>query len=131
MLRTFFALLSASGAAFAVDYLIGRAGLRWTQVPKDFPPFTLLPILSGAVGGPLLAAGVYAFIRAVSRQPDRVFLFVAVAALVLSFALPLRLSFTKSKRFAGVTPSAQIVLVLMHTVVAAASVAALLAKPDP
>lgn len=31
-----------------------------------------------------------------------------VAALAVSFALPLRLSFTKSKRFAGGTPSAQI-----------------------
>lgn len=130
-MRTLLALLSASGAAFAVDFLIGRAGLRWTHVPKDFPPFTLLPILSGAVGGPLLAAGVYAIIRAVSKQPDRVFLFVAIAALVVSFALPLRLSFTKSKRFAGVTPTAQIVLVLMHTVVATFTVAALLAKPEP
>jgi hypothetical protein len=35
------------------------------------------------------------------------FLFVAVCALALSFALPIRLSFTKSHRFAGVTPSGQ------------------------
>lgn len=123
-------LLAASGLAFAVDYLIGRAGLRWTHVPKEFPPFTLLPILSGAVGGPLLAALVYSLVRALSKQPEKTFLFVAVAALALSFALPLRLSFTKSARFAGATPAAQIVLVLMHTVVATFTVAALLAKPE-
>jgi len=53
------------------------------------------------------------------------FLFVAVGAL----ALPIRLSFTKSQRFAGVTPSAQAMLVLMHTVVATVAVVALLADP--
>ena len=130
MLRTILLTLLASVLAFVVDALIGFAGLRFTHVPKGFPPFTLLPILSGAVGGAILASITYAAIQAVSKQPDKVFLFVAVAALALSFALPLRLSFTKSARFAGVTPSAQMVLVLMHTVVATVTVATLLAKPD-
>jgi hypothetical protein len=52
--------------------------------------------------------------------------FVAMGALVLSFGLPLRLSFTKSRRFAGVPPSAQMMLVLMHAVVATAVVVTLL-----
>jgi len=80
--------------------------------------------------GAVLASISYAITQAVSRQPDKTFLFVAVAALVLSFALPLRLSFTKSARFAGVTPAAQMILVLMHTVVATISVAILLTKPE-
>ena len=86
-----------------------------------FPPFAFLPILSGVAGGFLLASIAYAVIRASFAQPDRVFLFVAVIELALSFALPLRLSFTKSQRFAGVTPAAQIALVLMHSVVAASA----------
>jgi hypothetical protein len=64
----------------------------------------------------------------IRTHPEKMFLFVAVGALALSFALPLRLSFTKSHRFAGVTPSAQAMLVLMHTVVATVAVVTLLAS---
>ena len=78
----------------------------------------------------MLAALAYAVIRPMTKQPEKVFLFVAIITLALSFALPLRLSFTRSPRFAGVTPTAQMILVLMHTVVATVSVAALLARPD-
>ena len=96
-----------------------------TGVPKDFPPFTALPLLSGVAGGFLGAAAVYAIVRWSSLTPDRVFFFVAIAFLALSFALPIRLSFTKSHRFAGVTPAAQMTLALFHTIIAASSVIAL------
>jgi hypothetical protein len=129
MLRTSLFLLLACGFAFTLDFAIARLGVHLTNVPTDFPPFTLLPILSGCVGGVLMAALTYAVLNAVSSHPQRDFLFVAVAVLALSFALPLRLSFTKSHRFAGVTPSAQAILVLMHTVVATTAVVMLLAKP--
>lgn len=76
-----------------------------------------------------MASFVYTVLKAVSSGPERMFLFVAVAALALSFALPLRLSFTKSARFAGVMPAAQMILVLMHTVAATVTVVALLADP--
>ena len=129
-MRTISLTLLAALLAFVVDSLIGFAALRYTQVPKNFPPFTLLPILSGAVGGALFASLCYALIRAVSKQPEKLFLFVAVAVLALSFGLPIRLSFTKSPRFAGVTPAAQMALVLMHTVVATICVTTLLSKPN-
>ena len=128
MLRALLLVLLASSLAFVAAFLIGQVGLRFTAVPKDFPPFTALPILSGAVGGAVLASLSYAIIQAVSKQPEKTFLFVAVAALALSFALPLRLSFTKSARFAGVTPSAQMIQVLMHAAVATISVVTVLAK---
>ncbi len=130
MLRTLLLTLLAACLAFSVDFLIALAGLRFTHVPKNFPPFTALPILSGAVGGAVLAALSYSLLRALSTQPEKMFLFLAVAVLALSFALPLRLSFTKSTRFAGVTPTAQMILVLMHTVVATISVATLAVKPS-
>jgi hypothetical protein len=129
MLRISLLMLFACTFAFAIDIMIALAGLRFTNVPSDFPPFTLLPILSGCVGGVVMAFLTYAVLKAVSAHPERMFLFVAVCALALSFALPLRLSFTKSRRFAGVTPSAQAVLVLMHTVVATIAVVTLLADP--
>jgi hypothetical protein len=117
----------AIGLAFGIDLMIARAGVRLAQVPTDFPPFTALPILSGAAGGIVLASIGYAIAQAISERPQRTFLFIAIAALAISFALPLRLSFTKSRRFAGVTPTAQILLVLMHTIVATIDVAAVLA----
>ena len=131
MLRALLLILLAGSLGFAIDLLIGNIGLRVAGVPRGFPPFTLLPVLSGAIGGPVLATLAYSLIRAVSQRPDRTFLFVAIAALALSFALPIRLSFTKSKRFAGVTPAAQMILVLMHTVVATVSVTTILIGAKP
>src|SRR5579864_5169017 len=107
MLRVAAQMLFACTFAFAIDIMIALAGLRFTHVPSDFPPFTLLPILSGCVGGVVMASLTYAVLKLVSAHPEKMFLFVAVGALALSFALPLRLSFTKSRRFAGVTPSGQ------------------------
>ncbi len=127
MLRAMLFSALAIGLAFGIDLLIGRAGVRFAQVPKDFPPFTALPILSGAAGGIVLASIGYAIAQAVSERPHRTFLLIAIVALAISFALPLRLSVTKSRRFAGVTPTAQIILVLMHTIVATIDVAAVLA----
>jgi len=117
----------ACAIAFAIDYAIARAGVRIAGVPGDFPPFTALPILSGCVGGVVLASIAFAVIASIFARPQKIFLFVATAALAISFALPLRLSFTKSPRFAGVTPSAQAILILMHAVVASCAVVGLLA----
>jgi hypothetical protein len=124
-MRTSLLIAIAALTAFLVDYGVAQVALRITGVPKDFPPFTLLPILSGVIGGFLFGSVAYAIIRASFVRPERVFLFVAVTALALSFSLPLRLSFTKSRRFAGATPAAQIALVLMHSVVASATTIAL------
>ena len=129
-MRTISITLLAAFLGFVVDFLIGFAALRYTQVPKTFPPFTLLPILSGAAGGALFASLSYGLIKAVSKQPEKVFLVVAIVVLAFSFGLPIRLSFTKSPRFAGVTPAAQMALVLMHTVVATICVTILLSKPN-
>jgi Family of unknown function (DUF6069) len=110
---------------YLVIWLIAMLAMRLTGVPQGFPPFTPLPLLSGVVGGFLGASAVYALIRGISGQPSRMFLFVAIVVLVLSFGLPLRLSFTKSRRFMGVTPAAQMTLALMHTVIATAAVTVL------
>ena len=128
-MRTVVLTLIAGIVALVVDMAIGSAAVRLTRVPQDFPPFTLLPILSGTIGGAVLASAVYGVIRMVARNPDRIFFFVTLAVFALSLGLPLRLSYTRSHRFAGVTPSAQMVLVLMHAVVATVSFVTLTAKP--
>lgn len=121
MIRTILLTLMAGAIALVLDLAIGTAAPRFTRVPQDFPPFTFLPILSGTVGGAILASLVYSLIRAASRAPDRLFFFVTLGVFAVSLGLPLRLSFTRSLRFAGVTPSAQMVLVLMHAIMAVVS----------
>lgn len=125
IMRTVELTLLAAVIAFALDMGIGVAAPPLTAVPRDFPPFTFLPILSGTVGGTILASLVYSILRASVAVPDRAFLFLTLAVFTLSLALPLRLSFTRSPRFAGVTPAAQMALVLMHAVVATVSLIAL------
>lgn len=130
MIRSILLTLTAAAIALVLDLALGTAAPRLTRVPQDLPPFTFLPILSGTVGGVILASLVYSLLRAVSRTPDRLFFFVALSVFALSLGLPLRLSFTRSPRFAGVTPSAQMVLVLMHAIVAVVSFVTLTA-PKP
>ena len=124
-MRTLALILAVAPLTFALEYVVAVAAMRFTGVPKGFPPFTPLPILSGVVGGLMLATLTYAVVKLTSSDPKRTFLLIAVVALAISFALPVRLSFTKSKRFAGTTPSAQMVLVLMHTLVAISAVTVL------
>ena len=118
-------VVCAAVVVFLLDVLLAQIALRITGVPRGFPPFTLLPVLSGVIGGFLLASVSYGILRLITPQPDRIFFILAIAVLAVSFALPLRLSFTKSERFAGVTASAQMFLALMHTVVATGAVTAL------
>lgn len=131
MIRAIFLTLVAGAVALTLDLAIGTAAPKFTRVPQDFPPFTFLPILSGTVGGAILASVVYSIIRVAARNPDRTFFFVCLGVFALSLGLPLRLSFTRSHRFAGVTPSAQMVLVLMHAIVAVVSFVTLTARPEP
>ncbi|HEY9676984.1 MAG TPA: hypothetical protein V6C76_03205 [Drouetiella sp.] len=121
--------LTGCAIAFGIAYPIARASVQLTGVPSSFPPFTALPILSGAVVGPIAAAIIYATVRHFNTvDPDRTFFFITLFAFALSLLLPLRLSFTQSMRFTGVTPSAQMVLVLMHAIVAASTFVALTYK---
>jgi hypothetical protein len=130
MIRTLLLTVAAGGIALAIDLAIGTAAPRFTHVPREFPPFTFLPVFSGTVGGAVLASIAYSIIRITSRNPDQIFFFVSLAVFALSLGLPLRLSFTHSSRFAGVTPSAQMVLVLMHAIVMVVSFVTLTARPQ-
>ena len=127
-MRTVLLTFVAAAVALAIDLAIGAVASRFTGVPRDFPPFSFLPLLSGAVGGTILASVAYSLIKACAHNPDRVFFFVSLCVFALALGLPLRLSFTHSARFAGVTPAAQMVLVLMHAVVATVSFVTLTTK---
>jgi hypothetical protein len=124
-MRLFAAVTLTAMGTFILVRLLAVLAIRFTGVPKGFPPFTTLPLFSGVLGGFLCASAVYGLIRLVFAQPNRDFLFVSLATLALSFGLPLRLSFTRLPRFSGVTPAAQMTLALMHTVIATAVVTTL------
>ncbi len=124
-MKTPVSVLIVAVAAFIGVWCIARVALKITGVPAGFPPFTTLPFLSGVVGGFLGASALYALVRASARHRDRLFFVIEIGDLALSFGLPIRLSFTHSRRFAGVTPAAQMTLALMHTVIATSAVAVL------
>jgi ABC-type transport system involved in cytochrome c biogenesis permease subunit len=117
-----------------VNLLIAAVCVRITGVARTFPPFAFWPILTGSLAGALLTTGVFAIVRASVIRPGRVFLFIVLVCSAVSYALPLRPSFTRSARFAGITPAAQVTLVVMHTVVATMSVVLLTryaGRPEP
>lgn len=128
MIRTLGLTILAGTIAFALDLCLAAFAQKITHVPPAFPPFTWLPVLSGSFGGAVLASLVYSLLRAFAGRPERIFFFIVATTLALSFSLPIRLSFTRSARFAGVTTSAQAMLLLMHTVVATVCVVTLLAS---
>lgn len=112
-----------------LNVALGFVLARLTGVPKDFPPFSPLPLLSGSVGGPLVASvGYLALWFLIPNQGllHAVFVAAGVALLAWSYRLPRRLSFTKSPRFAGVTVAAQFALGFLHTLVVGVSIAAFL-----
>ena len=49
------------------------AAMRFTGVPKGFPPFTALPILSAVAVGFVFATLAYAVVKFTSSFPNRTF----------------------------------------------------------
>lgn len=122
-----FALAAALLAPLNV--VLGFVLARVTGVPKDFPPFSPLPLITGSVGGPLIATAGYLLLRLlVPNQTllDAAFVVSGIVLLVASYRLPRRLSFTTSPRFAGVTVAAQFSLGFLHTLVVGVSIAVFL-----
>src|SRR4051812_7165598 len=53
----------AGTLAFVLDLAIGALAPRLTNAPQNFPPFTVLPVLSGTFGGAILAAIAYSLLK--------------------------------------------------------------------
>lgn len=119
----------AAAVLAPLNVALGFVFARLTGVPKDFPPFSPLPIVTGSVGGPLIATVGYLLLWVlISSQTvlHAVFVAAGVVLLVASYSLPRRLSFTRSPRFAGVTVAAQLALGFLHTLVVGVSIAVFL-----
>lgn len=114
--------LVAGALSTVLDLGVANVGRYLFDAPQTFAPFTLLPILSGGLGGALGATGVYALLLRFSRRPVGTFRLLAGGVLVASFYLPTRLLVSKSSRFAGASMPIILTMMIMHTVVAATSV---------
>lgn len=113
-------------AATTAAFLIARVAARLTAAPRAFAPFTLLPVASGGFGGALAASVIFWTLNLIFEHPQIVFVANSIVALLASFHLPFRLTNHRSPRFAGARFSMQLILCLMHIIVAAVSVGALL-----
>jgi hypothetical protein len=111
--------------------ILGQIFLRVTGVPANYPPLTPLPLLSGAVGGSLISALGYLLLSSVIKDQktfQTVLIGLAILLLIVSFSLPLRLSYTQSARFVGVTVFAQFSQAFLHCVVVGTNLFVLLRK---
>jgi hypothetical protein len=108
--------------AVPVDLAIEAVARQAFAVSPDFEPFqgTVAPYTAGGV---ILAGIAYAVVRPTFRNPDRLYLRLAIVALVLSWIPDVALLVINEP---GATVPAVASLMLIHTVAAAIVVTALL-----
>jgi hypothetical protein len=108
----------AGAWSFAATWVVAQIASQTTGVPEAFPPFTLAPLATACFGSAILGTAIYQLLRRLTRWANPIFVVLAIGVVGASLVLPYRLGYTQSKRFEGATPSAQVVLALMHVVVA-------------
>jgi len=108
--RTALAAALSAGVNAAIVLLADALG-----VAPEFRALTLPPVVFLSVVGAAGAAGAYAVLRRVIDRPDRRFLQLAAAVLLLSFVPDLALPFVDETA----TPAGVVVLMVMHVTVAA------------
>ena len=99
----------------------------------DFLSLTAFPVIFWTVIAGVGASVVFALTRKYARNPQRTFIRIAIAALLLSFLMDIPLFFYDITFFAGATAGGIWALMSMHVVIAAVIVPALVrfARPAP
>jgi len=120
--RLFQVSLVAGAIATLVNLLVATVARSSLKVPKTFAPFTLAPLLLGSIVGALGSVSPLLLLLRFTRKPLYNFWTLSAILLIASFRLPLRLLSSKSPRFAGANTPVVLVLMLMHSIVAIASV---------
>ena len=105
----------AAVTAAVVNVLVRTISVVLFDIPPDFQPLTLGPVIGSSIVGALGATIVFAVLGRFARRPIRLFRIIAVVVLFLSFLNPV---------VALSDASLQMILTLefMHAVVAAISV---------
>ena len=120
-MRIVFATAIALVIAVPLDLAIEAFARQAFAVSPDFPPFqgTVAPYTAG---GLVLAGIAYAVVRRFFRDADRVYIRLAIVALVLSWIPDVALLFINEP---GATVAAVASLMVMHAVAAAIVVTSL------
>lgn len=108
--------LVAAVAGSVANLVLMRMTKSSLGVPDTFGPLATIPIIVWSVIGAFGAIGVYALIRRFNANPKRTFFIVAVVVLVLSFIPDVAILDSTEGPFAGATPAAAVVLMVMHVI---------------
>ncbi len=76
--------LLAISAAVVANLLVRAIIFSMLELPADFPPLQPVSIAAFTLGGTLLAAWVFVFIRKRAKNPVRNFRWIALVALIVS-----------------------------------------------
>jgi len=117
------ATVLATVAAVIANVLVRTLTVAAFDIPQpEFEPLNLRPVIVSTIFGVVAAGLVYALIVRFAREPERTFLIVAAAALLLSLIAPLTIDDPNADAEAVGT------LIAMHVVAAAISVPILLKR---
>ncbi|WP_143825035.1 DUF6069 family protein [Natrinema ejinorense] len=116
-------VLAIGGAVVANLFVLG--GALVVLGSSGFDPFNVGPVAISSGVGAAGATAVYAVLARLRERPDRLFVALAAAVLLLSFV-----TLTEAAVLEGATTSRLAVLALMHVVVAVVSVVALVGDPQ-
>lgn len=108
--------LAAVATAVVANALVLALALALLET-GGFAPLDWMPVLTASAIGAAGATAVYALLARISERPNRTFTIVAAVVFVLSFG-----TIVQASSFPGATTATLSVLVVMHTVVAVASV---------
>ena len=117
--------LWVSGGKAVLGALVATLAVRWLAVsalsiPPEFLPLDGPgPVAFFTIVGSVGAVAVYAIVRRVALRPDFAFRIIAGVVLVLSIMPDLwLLTDGAAEQFPGATPSAVMVLIVLHVVAA-------------
>jgi len=117
--------LLGGALAIVANLILLFIGRPLTGAPATFMTLSVGPIVIWTVLGSIGATVTYALTRAFSKNPERLFVTIALAVLVLSFIPDLLIHGMTTGPFAGATWGAVILLMLMHVAAAVALVVTL------
>ena len=105
----------AAVIAAVASVIVSTFSVTLFNIPSDFQPLTLGPVIVSSIVGALGATIVFAVVGRFARRPIRLFRIIAVVVLLLSFLNPL-------VALPGASLSILLTLWFMHVAVAAISV---------
>jgi uncharacterized protein DUF6069 len=118
-MRIAIATVLAAAAAVIANLALRALAVAVFDI-HDFEPLDVRPVILSTLGGVIAAGLLYALVKRTTRDPRRVFLTIAVMALLLSLIAPLTLDDPNADAESVGT------LVAMHVAAAAISVPTLL-----